>query len=209
MVGIDIAPQPHYCGDEFHQGDALEMLADLDWLAGFDAIHASPPCQAYTQMSAKHRGHGGVTDSRVGLIAETRELLRATGVPYVIENVMGAKTSMEVSIVLHGGMFGLGVDRPRLFESNILLMQPKERRATLKRDGIIGVYGRAPDGRRLWGNHPDLIEPSMRLKHRRTAPRRWASTRCQSRSEVAEAIPPAYTEFISRRTARQLDPEPL
>ena len=62
-------PQPHYCGDEFHQGDALEMLADLDWLAGFDAIHASPPCQAYSVAAQSQRNLG---KEYPDLLAQTR-----------------------------------------------------------------------------------------------------------------------------------------
>jgi hypothetical protein len=40
VVGVDHRPQPRYAGDEFIQADAT--LFPLD---GFDAIHASPPCQ--------------------------------------------------------------------------------------------------------------------------------------------------------------------
>ena len=210
VLGVDIEPQPHY-PFQCVVADALDVLIgrlDSDGL-GFTshvaAVHASPPCQAYTQMSAKHRGHGGVTDTRVGIIDEVRDLLRATGLPYVIENVMGAKTSMEVGIVLHGGMFGLGVDRPRLFESNMLLMQPKMRRLT-GRDGIVGVYGRAPDGRRLWGDHPaSMLRAAASLKHGADA---MGIDWMPEWHEITEAIPPAYTEFIGSQLLEHLAVRP-
>src|SRR5579859_2227458 len=89
VVGVDIAPQPRYPFG-FVQGDALELLEGHRWGrrigAPFDAIHASPPCQAHVQLSVKHREKGTVADTRIDLIPETREALRCTGLPYVIEN---------------------------------------------------------------------------------------------------------------------------
>lgn len=32
VVGVDIEPQPHYCGDEFVQADALLGVVDMDEL---------------------------------------------------------------------------------------------------------------------------------------------------------------------------------
>ncbi len=205
VVGIDIAPQPHYCGDEFHQGDALEMLADLDWLAGFDAIHASPPCQAYTQMSARWRGKGGKADSHPDLIGPTRDLLRATGLPYVIENVVGARKKMEPTLLLHGGMFNLGVHRPRLFECNFLVLT-NPARMTLE---PIGVYGNAPDGRALYyrkRNNGNMKGQSvMRCARRLDEASEAMGIDWMTWDEIREAIPPAYAEFIGRQLRDMLD----
>src|SRR5437763_12691125 len=55
VVGVDIKPQPHY-PFEFHQGDALEPM----YGGCFDAIHASPPCQAYSNL--RHRTGGEYPD---------------------------------------------------------------------------------------------------------------------------------------------------
>src|SRR2546426_8210157 len=90
-VGVDNRPQPHYCGDDFILGDALDVLARLirgeavqatsgRWyrLSDFDAIHASPPCQGYANL-------GNGTHPR--LIEPVRDLLRSAGLPYVIENI--------------------------------------------------------------------------------------------------------------------------
>src|SRR3990167_3954569 len=82
VVGVDIEPQPHYCGDEFYQADALTYS-----LSGYDAYHASPPCQAYSRLRylpwLKNKEYPALIDT-------TRNLLVATGKPWVIENVADA-----------------------------------------------------------------------------------------------------------------------
>ena len=90
VVGIDIAPQPNY-PFEFVQADAMEFPLD-----GFDAIHASPPCQAYTALA---------TGKHPRLIEPMRERLASSGVPWVIENVVGAP--LRQPVLLCGSMFGL------------------------------------------------------------------------------------------------------
>lgn len=184
VVGVDVAPQPHY-PFEFHQGDAMTWPLD-----GFDVIHASPPCQAHTTMSNRHRGQGGRADTHVDLIAATRE--RLAGHLYVIENVPGARRHLHHPVVLTGGMFGLGVERPRLFESNVALLAP----ARAKVSDPIGVYGKAPDGRRLFTRADGSIQRAAASvpEAGRAMGIDWMTWR-----ELAEAIPPAYTEHIGRQ----------
>jgi DNA (cytosine-5)-methyltransferase 1 len=190
VVGVDINPQPFY-PFEFHQGDALELAGHMvnEWSPGFDAIHASPPCQFFSQMSARDRGKGGVADSHLDLLRPTLALLSHLGRPYVVENVMGARRVGGHSLMLHGGMFGLRVHRPRLFWSNVLLMSPTAR----KSPEIVGVYGTAPDGRRLWGDHPHSgLRAAKGLEDAQDAMGMdWADWH-----GTKEAIPPAYTEFL-------------
>src|SRR5437016_1620015 len=77
VVGVDIVPQPHYCGDEFHQGDAMTMP-----LHGFDAIHASPPCQFYTIA----KNNGSCRDA-IDLVPRLLMRLREQPIPWIVENV--------------------------------------------------------------------------------------------------------------------------
>ena len=107
VVGVDIDPQPRY-PFEFHQADALTFPLD-----GYDAIHASPPCQAYTQL-----GKG----EHPRLIEPIRVRLQSAGVPYVIENVVGAPLRNPVKLC--GSTFGLHVKRHRLFETNVPMLVP-------------------------------------------------------------------------------------
>lgn len=121
VVGVDLEPQRRY-PFTFHQGDALKYVAK-HW-RDFDAIHASPPCQAY---SVTRHGH---TVEHPALVPETREALQATGLPWVIENVPGAP--LRDPLTLCGTEFGLtaydpasdlqvALRRHRLFESTVFL----------------------------------------------------------------------------------------
>lgn len=110
VVGIDLEPQPRYCGDEFVQAGALDYLA-AHWRE-FDALHASPPCQHYANVT-RWRGE---QDDHADLIGPTRALLEFTGLPWVIENVLTPEVRGD--ILLCGSMFGLPIRRHRLFETN-------------------------------------------------------------------------------------------
>lgn len=113
VTGVDIAPQPRYCGDEFVQGDAIEFIRNHGH--EFDLIHAGPPCQFDCTLSA---GTNAVLrNSYPDLLEPTREALRSTGQPYVIEQPPGRATRrMRVDVKLCGEMFALRVLRHRNFE---------------------------------------------------------------------------------------------
>lgn len=138
VVGVDIEPQPHY-PFEFHRADALR--AATLWKShgvwpgvhSFDAIHASPPCQAYSLMNNR------VAAAHPDLVAPVRELLEASGLPWVMENVPGSPCARN--LLLCGSMFGLGVLRHRHFESSSLLMSPGH---CDHQPGYVGVYGDGP-----------------------------------------------------------------
>lgn len=199
ITGVDIEPQPNY-PFEFVQMDAIEFLRIHD-LSEFDAIHASPPCQAHTRarLLSKAR-NGGKYPDHPDFIPQTREILRKIGKPYIIENVAGAP--LENPISLSGSQFkNLYTQRKRLFESNIELKEP-EQRPVQKRtptagngfgeDGFIsicgsgGVHGMNQKQIVLyWGFALGGID--------------W-----MTRAELAEAIPPAYTEFIGKQIIEYL-----
>lgn len=193
IVGVDINPQPRYCGDQFTQADALTFPLD-----GYDLVHASPPCQARTTMSNRWRGQGGVADSHENMIAAIRWRLIMAGIPYVIENVPGAKRDLHDPVTLSGGMFGLGVNRPRLFEASFAIPGL----APVKVADPVGVYGKHHDGRRLWTRADGTVQRAARTLEdgRRAMGIDWMEWR-----ELAEAIPPAYTEYIGRQFAATLE----
>mgnify|MGYP000567788889 CR=1 FL=1 len=186
VVGVDILPlnvQPglfepprDWYPFEFRQGDALK--ADL---RGFDLIWASPPCQAFTAYK-RRAGHVAPRDN---LIPVVREMLVATGTPYVIENVVGAPLIDPVTLC--GSMFGLDVRRHRIFESSFPIKQlecnhsdnprfaPAGNRTNLRSTVEVGVW-RIP----LETQHKAMGIDWMSLE------------------ALSQSIPPAYSEFIGR-----------
>lgn len=119
VTGVDLRPMSRY-PFPFIQADALEYLREHG--NSFDAIHASPPCQRYTVARTIHQSGERHPD----LVAPTRELLLASGKPWIMENVVGAP--MGCSVVLCGLMFGLRVLRHRLFEASFVLLVPEHPR---------------------------------------------------------------------------------
>ena len=189
VVGVDLNPQPRY-PFEFHQADAITFP-----LEGFDAIHASPPCQAHTATNAltRSRNTTRVRPAPAQLIAPMRERLAASGIPWVIENVVGAP--LIDPILLCGSMFDLGVRRHRLFESSLPLHVWPVRCNHKQQGKVIGV----------WGDHPDPPRPyrtncAVNLATARTAMGMgWTTWR-----ELCQAIPPAYTKFIGEQIINML-----
>lgn len=207
VIGVDINPQPLYPYD-FQQGDAISILRDLllsdilgtpvmlagtEYVLGdFDAIHASPPCQAHSTITPDKSKH-------VDLIPDTRGLLVESGLPYVIENVEGAKQALRAPMRLCGSSFGLRVRRHRYFESNIHLWSLP---CAHGQGETVGVYGDhwdsreflRPDGRRRGVKARSLAEA------REVMGMPWASWH-----GCTQAIPPAYTEWIGRQLAAHVE----
>lgn len=182
VVGVDIEPQPNY-PFKFVQADALYYL-DTSNLSDFAAIHASPPCQHYTMML----NHGlGDRSKHPDLVDVVRQRLLAIGKPYVIENVPGAP--IIKSIMLCGAMFGLRVYRHRHFESNIFLFQPEHPKHLVKavHAGMIPRNGEfySPVGNM---GDKDGAQRAMGID--------WMRTTGSKDRQIANAIPPAYTEWI-------------
>jgi DNA (cytosine-5)-methyltransferase 1 len=205
VVGVDINPMPNYCGDEFFQANALDVLwhvvhqrpyfGNPSALRGpFDAIHASPPCHRYSIL--RHAAEMKGSD-QPDLVGPTRDLLEETGLPWVIENVPGAP--LLPSIELCGSMFGLGsgdrqLRRHRLFESNVPMMQP----ACQHRGEAIGVYGGGPTGRYTFGNgaKKDYYGQRGGYQGRIDEKREAMDIDWMNAQQLNQAIPPAYTEHI-------------
>jgi DNA (cytosine-5)-methyltransferase 1 len=195
MTGVDINPQPRYCGERFFKADAMSFPLD-----GFDFIHASPPCQRYSQATPpdKKGNHPDLLDA-------TRDRLQRTGRPWVIENVPNAP--MRSPIILCGSQFDLTADDPatglhlalrrhRWFESNVAMLAPGPCSCRVaRREGRIGgVYGGAStDNNRAKQIRHGGYTPS-RIVQAEMMGIDWMTQR-----ELNLSIPPAYTEHLGRQ----------
>ena len=204
VVGIDIEPQKRY-PFEFHQADARDYVA-RHWRE-FDAIHASPPCQAHTSLKSMPNAK-----EHFDFIPETRRLLIATGLSWVIENVVGAP--LIDPIMLCGTMFGLRTNdgrgelrRHRLFETSFVVgLLPScqhgrtaqticvcghdgTARGNQRQSRSVGVYGGSGGGSTRNGYQ------QYRVSDRREA----MGIDWMTNAELTQAIPPPYTEFVGRK----------
>lgn len=198
VFGVDIHPQPNY-PFPFEQMDVVDLMQSADSLGvvfgmDFHAAHASPPCQAYSTMSACRPG---LADNYPELVDDMRRFLNATGLPWVIENVVGAPVAGaddlfgNHGVTLCGRMFGLPLYRHRLFETSMPIVAPP---------------------------HPPHLIPASKAGHWKPGTIISVSGNCapisrareamgidwMNRDELAEAIPPAYTEFIGSQLLAQI-----
>ncbi|MFQ5503099.1 MAG: DNA cytosine methyltransferase [Phycisphaerae bacterium] len=196
IVGVDVERQPNY-PFTFVQADALGWD---DW-EGFDLIHASPPCQAYSRMRhlpwLKDRDYPD-------LVPPTRRLCQSQDVPWVMENVEDAPMAKQPTlrglhgVVLCGQMYGLPIFRHRIFESSFAISQPGHpvhpptgntgrliNKRRQNRGTILTIAGHSS------GWTPEEQRAAMGIP--------W-----MTRDELTQAIPPAYTEYIGREFLRQI-----
>lgn len=179
VVGVDIKPQPHY-PFEFHQADALTYP-----LEGFDAYHASPPCQAYSRAFSPIVGH---RKEHPDLVEPVREILKRTGKPSVLENVPGAP--LKNYIKLDGTMFGLKAIKERWFEvyGTEILFTPQNYENTL---GMVKAG-------KLIGSMQHTCYPNEIRQTKENLAGAYGMDWFMTRHELRQAIPPAYTEYIGK-----------
>ena len=186
VVGVDIKRQPNY-PFEMIVADALDLTPEF--IATFDAIHASPPCQSYSDL-AKRNGNG---DDWPRLIDPVRDLLLRSGLPYVIENVEGAP--LRNPVVLCGTMFkGLRVLRHRLFEANFTILTPKHGKHPKVHtfDKRKSHYGKTDDMK-------DFVQVTGGGNCTIAAAKDAMGIDWMTKNELNEAIPPAYTQYIGKQ----------
>lgn len=189
VVGVDIEPQPNY-PFVFMQGDALDL--DPEFFKEFHAIHASPPCQSYSDLAKRN----GNADDWPRLVEPVRDMLEKTGLPYVIENVEGAPLLNPV--LLCGTMFPeLRVIRHRLFETNFPLTAPehiphKEHPLVHTHDKRKNHYGKTNE----WD---DFVQVTGGGNCTIAAAYDAMGIDWMTKKEINESIPPAYTEYVGKQ----------
>ena len=189
VTGVDIRPQPRYCGDAFVQADAMKYP-----LHGYDFIWASPSCQGHTVMNNDKTKWDS---SQLGKMS--RRLERQT-TPWALENVVSKSSKAAMgpdAVCLCGSMFGLGahhggrfyqLQRHRLVLASFGLGVP----ACAHTEPVVGVYGgharcrAAKHGGRStrdpW-DHKSVASEAMGIA--------WMTL-----NELSEAIPPDYSRYV-------------
>ncbi len=201
VTGVDIKPQPRYCGDTFHVGDALTFKfsstaefvggsADhhpevcdscgLHWDRHFDFVWASPPCQFGSQLTPRaHRG------KHLNLIEPIRARFLASRIPFCIENVPSNAKHLMSPFKLCGSQFGLRVRRHRFFEANFSINE------------LLPACDHSVAPVLISGTHRRTYEPRYEYTARQC--REAAGMEWMRRIDMDQAIPPAYAEFIGRQ----------
>lgn len=195
VVGVDINPQPDY-PYEFWQADALTVLRDEpQFVASFDAIHASPPCQFLTRAKHLRKAQGGES-KYPDLLTPTLEFLRMFDIPWVVENVEGARDYMPTAARLCGSSFMLEVQRHRLFLSNVPIRGTECAHGVFPLDPVSGKP-------RPWGIYHvpgDSIPGGGRTARDAThAQELFGLTRELPWDSIKEGFPPVYTEHIGHQ----------
>lgn len=190
VEGVDINPQKNY-PFKFHLADALTFD-----LSGYDFIWASPPCQHYSWSAGKSRNLGRVYPD---LIQAVRDKLEESGLPYIVENVVGAPLVNPVTLC--GVMFGLGVIRHRLFESSLFLFEPSH-------VGHVQPYERlSRDGQNRMVKRSRYVSVAGHGGESDTYTlKSWQEAMgidWMAKEELTQAIPPAYSEYLGRQVIAQ------
>jgi len=199
IIGVDIKKQSRY-PFLFIRGNALQPPIDLGKV---DAIHASPPCQLFSECTRT----APVRRNHPNLIPEIRSVLLASGLPFIIENVPYALPFLSCPVQLCGSSFGLMVRRHRLFEAGRFHLHGIEcahhlqdiPRFVPNRSGrtrlakVCSVAGHGGSGSCGRGGKQPVQDWRLAMMID------W-----MRRDELAQAIPPAYTEFIGRQLIKVL-----
>lgn len=199
VVGVDLGDHEKRYPGAFLRADALSLT--VSFLRFFDLIHASPPCQFVTELNSDK-------DRHLNLIPQTRALLRASFVPYVIENVRAARPHLVAPISLSGTMFGnhcvtsrgqrFVLSRERLFETDWGLRAPPAAVATDPVANVFGGHLRVRSGEHRTGKGTgrtvDLPGEDRAALARQLMGMPWATM-----NGMSEAVPPSYTRYIGEQ----------
>lgn len=185
------------------RGDVLTLLADEGFMAQFDAVHASFPCQLFSATRKLAEAQGKGQGRAVDLLTPGLDLLRRWGGPYIVENVERSPLRDLSHVRLCGSSWGLKVQRHRLFHSNVagLTGLPCDH-STFDIDPVSGKP-------RPWGvyyakgdNIPSGGRTCLTLEHgmeamgvEREVPWRY----------LCEGLPPVYTQHLGKQLMEVLD----
>lgn len=169
----------------------IQNALDAD-LSRFDFVWASPPCQLHCALRHLHP-----QKEYECFIERTRAKLVAWGGPYIIENV--PRAPLLNPIQLCGSSFGLRVRRHRIFESNLNLIGSVCRHKEQGQPMDVSGTGGQRVNRRVGDHGGGCCKPHNIQEAQHAMGINW-----MNRIEIAQAIPPAYSEFLGHQAVKQL-----
>jgi|SRR5580765_1688639 len=176
-VGVDITGNHQY-PDRFIQEDVFNL--PLDFMKEFDLIWASPPCQFYSYGTRKHGRYKKYPD----LVDRTRQLLKKTGRPFIIENVVGAPLRNDLRLC--GEMFGLRIIRHRIFEiEGFTVLQPPHIKHRQPVNGKSYYAQIAGHGGESYSFKMEDWKKAIGINH------------ITKKEHLTQAVPPKYSEYIA------------
>lgn len=179
IVGVDCRPQRHY-PFEYHVDDALGFASKYG--RHFAAVHASPPCQAYSCA-------GTVRSRKPDLLNLCESWLARLDCPAILENVPPAPFTWP-TVTLCGSVFGLAVLRHRKFGLHRWHVVPPPccHRGYATEGDYLTVTTHATTCRlaRRAGVRADVA----------TACRAMGTQRLLPLADLGEGVPPAYTAWL-------------
>lgn len=194
MEGIDIRPQPRYIGDKFIQADVMDILLDTQYVRQFDFVHMSPPCQAWSPTRT-FAGKGG--REHPDLVIPTLTLVRELypDMIWITENVLEAPMYSRVHQILR--LCASSFPGHSAFDERRLLHRHRQFR--LHNFQVPQVpcahNGFKPKG--VYGSLNSDIGSGGEIAANLAEARKLMQIHWMKWGELKEAIPPAYTEYVS------------
>lgn len=206
VIGLDNDPRalkhnPHQTICD----DAMTLLADKGFMSQFDAVHASPPCQAHSATRKLADAQGRGAGRGVDLLDPVRDLLLEWGGPWIIENVERSPVKKwDGAVRLCGSSWGLLVQRHRMFAPSpgLELVGSKCDHRFFEKDPITGkprpwgVYYAKGDSIPSGGRTVHTLEQGHQVMgiHHRSVPWKY----------LCEGLPPLYTRHLGRQLKEHL-----
>jgi len=191
IVGIDISPQSYY-PYEFVQSDVFDL--PMEFFEDFDFIWSSPPCQAYCYGTKWKRNEG---KEYPDLADKTRQLLKNTGKPFVMENVPGSP--LRKDLILCGDMWDMKIIRHRIFEIegfHVPQLKHRKHKGFVGSGEKIGVFNASKQRKRFIKNNPKYTIAG----HQDGTLKQWQDAMeinwVKDKSHLSQCVPPRYSEYI-------------
>ena len=193
IIGVDKTYKKDY-PFIFIQDDIIDMIESYPtkWWRQFDLLNFSPPCQGYSRCKSMTISQGNKVSDELH-IDIIRDFCKKIDIPYVIENVEGSGLN---GALICGSHFDLKVRRHRYFESNFPIHSTTCQHK--KQGKPVGVYGSIGDTVQGISSKTNKLVVGGSVASTLEEGAEAMGISWLGWSNLKEAIPPKYTEYIMR-----------